>query len=68
MRFQIHQKINHDILDLLNKLTIPRNCLFLPANTHSVSRVDCLPQALVGVMIIGLGVFVLVENSTILTV
>ena len=41
--FQIHQKLNHDILDLLNEPKIVRSCIFPLINLQFVESVDYVP-------------------------
>ena len=43
LHFHIHQKLNHDFLDLLNKPKIVRSCIFPLANLYFEVSVDsCL--------------------------
>jgi len=43
--FQIHQKLNHDILDWLNKPKIVRSCIFPLANLYFEQSVDYVPES-----------------------
>ena len=43
MVFQIHQKLNHDILDWLNKPKIVRSCIFPIANLYFALGLDYVP-------------------------
>ena len=46
--FQIHQKLNHAILDWLNKPKIVRSCIFPLSNPHKGPIVDCVPDDNIG--------------------
>ena len=43
--FQIHQKLNHDILDWLNKPKIVRSCIYPIANLYFELSVDSVPKS-----------------------
>jgi len=43
--FQINQKLNHDILDLLNEPKIVRSCIFPIANLYFELSVDYVPES-----------------------
>ena len=48
LRFQVHQKMNHYILDWLNKSKPPGFCGFPLANLHSGKSVDYVPDENIG--------------------
>jgi hypothetical protein len=45
LQFQIHQKLGHNIYDLLNKTTIPGRCGFPLATLHSDERAHNVPES-----------------------
>ena len=47
--FQIHQKLNHDILGLLNEPKLVRSCIFPLANLYFEQSVDFVPPSNLGI-------------------
>ena len=48
LRFQIRQKLNHDILDSLTKPKTPGHCGFPMANLHSELSLGFVPEENIG--------------------
>ena len=43
--FKSTKKLNHDILDSLDKPIVPRHCMFPLANLHSTESLYCVPES-----------------------
>ena len=45
--FKSTKNLNHDILDLLDKPTIPGNCMFHQSNPHTEVILDYVPGVII---------------------